>query len=357
MSGVEGRVTEGAEPVRAVAWVGDAATGCLQLLDQRLLPGEEVMVRCRTAGAAADAIRSMVVRGAPAIGVAAAYGLVLAGQEVGGPIRAVDLEPSAALLGEARPTAVNLRWALERVLGRVRECAGEVDVDVLLREAEAIRKEDLDANLRMGDAGARLLPAGGTVLTICNTGSLATAGYGTALGVVRSAWRDGRITGVIACETRPYLQGARLTMWELARDGIPVSLATDGMAGHLMRTGQVSAVVVGADRIAANGDTANKIGTYGLAVLARHHGLPFHVVAPWSTVDPRTSTGEDIPIEERSADEVLELAGVRIAPEGARALHPAFDVTPAELITSIVTELGVARPPFSGSLRDLGGGA
>lgn len=343
---------ENAQFVTAIRWNGEPATGTLELLDQRLLPTEETWVSVHTADATANAIRDMVVRGAPAIGLTAAYGVVLAAQELGSSIRLDALEPSLATLDASRPTAVNLRWALER-MRRVFDGDEAVTIERLFAEAEAIRIEDIEANLAMGDFGAELLPEDCTILTHCNTGSLATAGYGTALGVIRSAFAAGKLKQVFADETRPYLQGARLTMWELMKDKIPSVLITDSMAGHLMKQGEVQAVIVGADRIAANGDTANKIGTYSLAVLARHHGIPFYVAAPMSTVDIETNDGSQIPIEERSADEVVYIRDQAIAPEGAAARHPAFDVTPGELITAIITERGVVKPPYRKNLAEL----
>ncbi|MCB9520348.1 MAG: S-methyl-5-thioribose-1-phosphate isomerase [Myxococcales bacterium] len=331
--------------VTPIRWVGDATSGVVELLDQRRLPAEEVWIRYDTAEGVARGIREMVVRGAPAIGVTAAFGVVLAAR--GG----ASLEDGVAALAASRPTAVNLFWALERMRAVIAERGA--DVEALWAEAERIRTDDLAANVAMGEFGAAAMPDDARILTICNTGSLATAGYGTALGVIRSVHRQGRLRGVMACETRPYLQGARLTMWELMRDGIAAELVTDGMPGHLMSRGEVDAVIVGADRIAANGDAANKIGTYQLAVLARFHNLPFYVAAPTSTIDLETADGSGIPIEQRSADEVVRIGGVTIAPVGAKARHPAFDVTPAELVTGIVTEAGVARAPFGASLAAL----
>lgn len=304
------------EPIR---WHGDS----LELLDQRALPERTVYLRCRTAEDVAAAIRDMVVRGAPAIGCAAAFGVVLGRGS----------EAAYDVLAGSRPTAVNLFWALER-MRRAKD---------LRAEAEAIFAEDLAANRAIGAHGARLIPEKARVMTHCNTGALATAGHGTALGVIRSA-RDKGVT-VIANETRPYLQGARLTAWELVQEGIPCTLVTDNMAGHLMSRGEVDVVVVGADRIAANGDVANKIGTYALAVLAKRHGIPFYVAAPLSTFDLAIPDGSHIPIEERPASEVTGYRGVRWAPEGVRVRNPAFDVTPAELVTGIITEKGVILAP------------
>jgi methylthioribose-1-phosphate isomerase len=336
-------VTDGPPPLRPVLY--DDARDLVRLLDQRRLPAEEVWVELADADAVARAIADLTVRGAPAIGVAAAYGIAVEARRGADPAR---LRRSAERLAAARPTAVNLAWAVRRMSLRIG--AGPA---ALLAEAHAIRDEDEAACRRIGAFGAPLLPPRARVLTHCNAGALATAGYGTALGVVRAAVEAGNPVSVFADETRPFLQGARLTAWELHRDGIPVTLLTDGMAGWLMARGEIGCVVVGADRIAANGDVANKIGTYALAVLAAHHRLPFYVAAPWSTVDLATPDGAAIPIEERGGDEVLLLAGLRIAPEGVPARYPAFDVTPAALVTAIVTERGVVRGPFPEGLRAL----
>lgn len=317
------------DTIRAVHWRGDR----LSLLDQRLLPFEERLVDCRSAAEVAQAIKDLVVRGAPAIGIAAAWGVVLAAQQ-----DAATLDSAVRTLRASRPTAVNLMWALDRMLG-----LGS-DVAALTAEAQAIQDEDLAANRHMGELGAALLSGGG-VLTHCNTGSLATAGFGTALGVIRSGYAAGKISQVYAGETRPWLQGARLTMFELVRDGIPATLIADSAAAHLMRSGAVQWVIVGADRIAANGDTANKIGTYQLAISARHHGVKFMVVAPSSTVDMATDDGAAIEIELRDAAELLSMASKRTVVEGAQAWNPVFDVTPASLIDAIVTERGVIEHP------------
>jgi len=314
------------EPIR---WKGDR----LELLDQRMLPDKTTYIACRTAAQVADAIRDMVVRGAPAIGCAAAFGVVLGGQT----------KESFDLLAKSRPTAVNLFWALERMKKAKNPEA----------EAIAILEEDLAANHAIGRNGASLIPAGARVLTYCNTGSLATSGHGTALGVLRSAFEKNKNLSVIACETRPYLQGARLTAWECMQEGIPCTLITDNMAGYLMNRKEVDLVIVGADRIAANGDTANKIGTYMVAVLAKRHGLPFYVAAPLSTFDPKLADGSAIPIEERPAQEVTGYRGVRWAPEGVAVRNPAFDVTPAELITGIICEKGVVQAPDRAKLAAL----
>jgi methylthioribose-1-phosphate isomerase len=331
------------EPLRPVLY--DDARDEVRLLDQRRLPHEEVWLRLTTADEVAQAIRDLTVRGAPAIGVAAAYGVAVEARRGAGDAR---LREVADRLARARPTAVNLAWAVRRMSERI-----GLGADRVLAEAHAIRDEDEAACRRIGELGAPLLPPRARVLTHCNAGALATAGYGTALGVVRAAVEAGNAISVFADETRPFLQGARLTAWELHRDGIPVTLLTDGMAGWLMQRGEIACVVVGADRIAANGDVANKIGTYALAVLAAHHGLPFYVAAPWSTVDLRTPTGAAIPIEERGDDEVVTMAGQRIAPVGVPARYPAFDVTPAALVTAIVTERGVVRRPLDAALEAL----
>ncbi|HPE59813.1 MAG TPA: S-methyl-5-thioribose-1-phosphate isomerase [Thiolinea sp.] len=335
----------GHDSIRAVAWRDNH----LELLDQRKLPQAETYVQLYAVDEVADAIRKMVVRGAPAIGITAAYGLVLAAR------RSFKqypqdwrkrLMPDVELLAHARPTAVNLRWALQRMTRALDRIPDEDDpVARLLELAHCIHEEDIAANHAMGRLGSALIPAGQSVITHCNTGSLATGGYGTALGVIRSAYAEGRIAQVYADETRPWWQGSRLTSWELMRDRIPVSLICDGAAAHLMKQRQVSWAIVGADRIAANGDVANKIGTYGLAVNARFHGVRFMVVAPTSTIDLTTASGDDIPIEERPADEVLSCASQRLAPPHAQAWNPAFDITPARLVDALVTEKGVVMRP------------
>jgi methylthioribose-1-phosphate isomerase len=312
------------EPIR---WRGDS----LELLDQRLLPDQTAFVTCRNAAEVARAIRDMVVRGAPAIGCAAAFGVVLSK----GSAEAYEI------LAKSRPTAVNLFWALERM-----KKAKDLEA-----EAGAIFEEDLAGNRAMGKLGAQLIKPGARVLTHCNTGALATAGHGTALGVIRSAKDKG--ISVIACETRPYLQGARLTAWECMQEGIPCTLITDSMAGHLMSRGEVDVAIVGADRIAANGDVANKIGTYSIAVLARRHGIPFYVAAPLSTFDPKIPDGSRIDIEERPGDEVTGYRGLRWAPAGVKVRNPAFDVTPAELVSGIVCEKAVVLDPDRKKLQAL----
>jgi methylthioribose-1-phosphate isomerase len=331
------------EPLRPVLY--DDGRDVLRLLDQKALPGEERWLELSSAEAVIAAIRDLTVRGAPAIGVAAAYALALEARRGADPARLREL---ADRLARARPTAVNLAWAVRRMSRRLGLGAAEV-----LAEAHAIRDEDEAMCKRIGALGAPLLPPSARVLTHCNAGALATAGYGTALGVVRAAVEAGNPVTVFAGETRPFLQGARLTAWELQRDGIPVTILTDNTAGWLMSRREISCVVVGADRIAANGDAANKIGTYSLAVLAAHHHLPFYVAAPWSTVDLDTATGDEIPIEERTGEEVVTLAGQRLAPPGVPARYPAFDVTPAELITALITDRGVVRAPYPEGLRAL----
>jgi len=339
------------DSIRAVIWKQDS----LHLLDQRVLPHEENYLPLRDSAAVADAIRDMVVRGAPAIGITAAYGVVLAAAAHFG--READnwragFEQDLAVLEQARPTAVNLRWAIERMRDKANGLTGD-PVPALLAEAHAIHEEDIQANRTMGELGAAFIDGGSGVLTHCNTGSLATGGYGTALGVIRSAWAAGKLSAVFADETRPWLQGARLTAWELVKDRIPVTLLVDGAAAHLMKQGKVQWVIVGSDRIAANGDVANKIGTYSAAVAARHHGVKFMVVAPSSTVDMKVASGAEIPIEARSEQEVLTLGGRAIAAAGAHAWNPAFDITPAELVDVIVTERGVVERPDLAKMTSL----
>jgi methylthioribose-1-phosphate isomerase len=339
--------------VRAVRFTGDA----LDLLDQRVLPQRQERLLCRSSGEVARAIHDLVVRGAPAIGIAAAWGLVLAARSVeaaDGGSALERLQPAIDELNAARPTAVNLAWALRRMRS-VLQASGADWRARIEAEARAIEAEDLEANRRMGRMGAELIGQGAGVLTHCNTGSLATSGFGTALGVIRAGVAEGRIQRVFAGETRPWLQGARLTVWELLEDGIPATLIADAAAAHLMGTGQVQWVVVGADRITANGDVANKIGTCQLAIAARHHGLKFMVVAPSSTVDMDTASGADIEIEERSGDELLGYAGVRTVAEGVTAWNPVFDVTPAQLIDAIVTERGVVEQPNAERMRSVFG--
>ncbi|MGC8500810.1 MAG: S-methyl-5-thioribose-1-phosphate isomerase [Leptospirillia bacterium] len=323
----------------------------VHLIDQRELPSREIEVLCRTHREMADAIREMVVRGAPAIGISAAFGLALGAQEESTPAEALafanHMESVAVTLGQTRPTAVNLFWAIERMRPFWQKAANLPAAErarVLFTEAQSIKDDDIERNRKIGSHGQALLPQKATVLTHCNAGALATGGYGTALGVIRGAVEAGKSINVYADETRPYLQGARLTAYELASDGIPTTLITDSMAAMVMSQGRIDAVIVGADRIAANGDTANKVGTYGLSVLAREHGIPFYIAAPFSTIDSRTLTGEMIPIEERSAREVTHQGERRMAPEGVSVYNPAFDVTPARNITAIITERGVFSP-------------
>jgi len=345
--------------IKTVEWTREG----VRMLDQRLLPNEEKYLMLRSYEEVADAIRQMVVRGAPAIGVSAAMGLALgASQSVGTSIADLEFDFNfmCKVMEATRPTAVNLFWAVERMRGVIGKAKQEGVRDVedvkqrLTEEALLIYNEDIEANRAIGMFGGELIPDGATVLTHCNAGALATAGdYGTALGVVRGAIDAGKRVAVIADETRPFLQGARLTAWELSKDNIPVTVITDNMAGHIMKQGKIDCVVVGADRIAANGDAANKIGTYMVAVLAKQHNIPFYVAAPLSTVDLQTTTGEDIPIEQRDAKEVTHLRDHQLTPNGVEVHNYAFDVTPNELIAAIITDRGVARPPYSESLRSL----
>ncbi len=344
------------DTIRAVNYV----EGGLRLLDQRELPFVEKTLECRTAQEVAQAIKDLVVRGAPAIGIAAAWGVVLQARTLAAAARKVDLAtllPTFDVLNAARPTAVNLAWALARMRAALAQAekagAASDPLAALTAEAHAIQIEDLAANRTMGKIGAAFFGDDIGVLTHCNTGSLATAGFGTALGVIRAGFAAGKIAQVYAGETRPWLQGARLTMWELVRDGIPAKLIADSAAAHLMKTGAVQWVVVGADRIAANGDTANKIGTFQLAIGAKHHGVKFMVVAPWSTVDLATRCGEDIEIELRDPAELLSMSGKRTVVDGADAWNPVFDVTPEELIDVIVTERGAIERPFAAGLARL----
>jgi methylthioribose-1-phosphate isomerase len=344
--------------IKTVEWTNEG----IRMIDQRLLPTEEKYLMLRSWEEVAEAIKKMVVRGAPAIGVSAAMGLALgASQSVG--MSVADLEDDftymCQVMGETRPTAVNLFWAIERMRDRFnREKRKTKSVEEikgsLVEEAQKIFQEDIAANRAIGRFGADLIADGDTVLTHCNAGALATAGdYGTALGVIRGARDAGKRVAVIADETRPFLQGLRLTAWELAKDDIPVTVITDNMAGHVMQSGKVNAVVVGADRIAANGDTANKIGTYMVAVLARKHEIPFYVAAPITTLDLSLKSGEEIPIEQRDSKEVTHIRGQQLAPDGIEVSNPAFDVTPNDLITAIITDRGVARAPYTESLRKL----
>lgn len=335
--------------IEAIAWNDEY----VRILDQTRLPAEEVYLECRTIDDIAGAIKRLSIRGAPAIGIAAAMGLAFLAGRIStgnrGEFAAQAASISAHLLA-TRPTAVNLRWALERmaqVMHRFQGASVPELQELLKQEALRIHAEDIEINRSMGRHGQALLPDDAVVLTVCNTGSLATGGHGTALGVVRSAVENGKKVFVAACETRPLLQGARLTAWELLHDGIPFELITDSMAAVYMKTKRVDAVLAGADRVAANGDAANKIGTYALAVLARAHGIPFYIAAPLSTIDRTTASGHAIPIEERSPDEITTIAGRPVAPAGTRVWNPAFDVVPAELITGLITEKGVIPAPYT----------
>ncbi len=340
--------------MRTVWW----EPGAVCLIDQTRLPSARETVRCESVEAVAAAIREMVVRGAPAIGITAAYGMALAAlQSTASDSRALVGELAAAktTLDDARPTAVNLSWATGRMLRVAREAGGDTPVrelgERLLAEAHAIRDEDERMCRSIGEHGAALLEGNQRVLTHCNAGGLATSGYGTALAPIKTAHETGNALHVLVDETRPFLQGSRLTAWELREAGIPLTLITDSMAAHFMGRGEVDCVIVGADRIVANGDVANKIGTYGLAVLARAHAIPFYVAAPTSTIDMSLRSGEQIPIEQRHPDEVTHVGGELLAPEGVSAAHPAFDVTPNGLVTAIITERGVVEPPFDTGLR------
>jgi methylthioribose-1-phosphate isomerase len=350
---------EASPSFRPLAWLGDR----VRILDQTALPLEERYIECSTPEEIAMAIRRLAVRGAPLLGIAAAYGMALGALGSGGATSEAvcdDLRDAGSLLVGSRPTAVNIRWAVERVVASAQAAAAQGAAAVrstALAEAGHIAREDEASCRAIGEFGAELLPPGANVLTHCNTGALATGGIGTALGVIQVAHEQGKRIHAWVDETRPLLQGARLTAWELRKLGIPMTLVADTAPGSLMARGAIDMVVVGADRIAANGDVANKIGTYQLAVLARHHHLPFYVAAPISTVDLATSTGEDIVIERRDPEEVSQAFGVRIAPEGTWAVNPAFDVTPARLLTGIITDRGVLRPPFRAALRRLAGGA
>jgi methylthioribose-1-phosphate isomerase len=340
-----------------IEWQDDA----IVMIDQRKLPAQEVYVRCSTAQAVAKAIRTMVIRGAPAIGVAAAFGLALGVQRskaTGTRQLAAEFNKLCELMAATRPTAVNLFWAIER-MKRVFAAAAQAGQSpdeikaVLQQEARQIHDEDVESCRALGAYGAELVPADAHVLTHCNAGALATAGYGSALGVIRAAVEEGKRVSVYADETRPFLQGARLTAWELVRDGIPTTVITDSMAGPLMRDRKVDLIVVGADRIAANGDVANKIGTYTVAVLAREHDIPFYVAAPRSTIDLQTPDGSHIPIEQRNPREVSHIGTARLTPDGALIHNPAFDVTPHRYVTAIVTECGICRPPYTETLPQL----
>jgi len=333
--------------VETIEWTADGVV----MIDQTRLPRETVFVTCRSYGEVADAIKTMIIRGAPAIGVAAAMGVAIGVERSDD-----DFELICSTLAATRPTAVNLFWGIERMRRLHATLAGqsrEAIVATLITEAKRVKDEDVAICKAIGAHGADLVPDGKTVLTHCNAGALATAGYGTALGVIRAAVAAGKKIDVFADETRPFLQGARLTAWELQEDGIPTTLITDNMAGHFLKSGRIGCVVVGADRIAGNGDVANKIGTYSVAVLAKENGVPFYVAAPISTLDLTLTSGDQIPIEERSSKEVTEVYGVPVAPEGIAVQNPAFDVTPSRYVAGIITEKGVAYPPFTESLARL----
>ena len=338
--------------VETIQWLD----GAVVMIDQTRLPLEERMVTCRTYQEVAAAIKDMIVSGAPAIGVAAAMGVALGVAEAAEADLDAQVETICRTLARTRPTAVNLFWAIDRMKALYASLRGRPIAEIrraLIEEALRVREEDIAICRAIGRNGAPLVVEGKTVLTHCNAGALATAGYGTALGVIRAAVEAGKRIDVFADETRPFLQGARLTAWELEQDGIPTTLITDNMAGHFMKSGRIGCVVVGADRIAANGDVANKIGTYSVAVLAKENNLPFYVAAPISTLDLKLASGDLIPIEERPAAEVTHIFGRRVAPEGIQVANPAFDVTPARYVTAIVTEKGVARAPYEESLRKL----
>jgi methylthioribose-1-phosphate isomerase len=344
-----------------IEWTGDS----IVMIDQRKLPASETYVTCRTANEVAKAIKTMIIRGAPAIGVAAAMGIALGmrrSKATGTRQFTTEFQQTCDLMAATRPTAVNLFWAIERMKRAFAEAA-QAGASVselkarLEHEGRRIHDEDVASCRTMGAHGASLVPESATILTHCNAGALATAGYGTALGVIRAAVEQGKKVAVLADETRPFLQGARLTAWELVKDGIDTTVITDNMAGTIMRSGQIDLVVVGADRIAANGDVANKVGTYGVAVLAKEHAIPFYVAAPVSTIDLQTADGSGIPIEERNAREVTHVGSSRLTPAEARVRNPAFDVTPAKYITAIITERGIARPPYDTSLLELAGTA
>lgn len=338
--------------VETIQWTADGVV----MIDQTRLPRVTEFVTCQTYLEVADAIRTMVIRGAPAIGVAAAMGVALGVLHADAVSLDSEFETICATLAATRPTAVNLFWAIDRMKRLYTTLKGQPIAAIraaMVEEAQLIYREDIAINRAIGVNGEPLVPAGKTVLTHCNAGALATAGYGTALGVIRAAIESGKKIDVFADETRPFLQGARLTVWELQQDNIPVTLITDNMAGHFLKSGRIGCVVVGADRIASNGDVANKIGTYGVAVLAKENGVPFYVAAPISTLDLTLKSGDEIPIEQRPASEVTELFGTPVAPENTAVENPAFDVTPCRYVTAIITEKGVARAPYIESLRAL----
>jgi methylthioribose-1-phosphate isomerase len=341
--------------IKTLEWTDDG----VRFIDQTKLPTQEVYVTCKTYEEVADAIKTMVVRGAPAIGVSAAMGIALGVRDAKAQTvdeLAPEFEQICKVLGATRPTAVNLFWAIRRMRDKFAQLRNSSVAEIkreMIAEAQRVYVEDIAANEAMGKHGAVLLPSSGSVLTHCNAGALCAAGYGTALGVIRAAIEAGKQIHVFADETRPFLQGSRLTAWELMKDNIPTTLISDNMAGAIMRQGKINAVVVGADRIAANGDVANKIGTYTVAILAKEHGIPFYVAAPTSTVDLETPDGSKIPIEQRAATEVTHMAGRQIAPDGVGVENPAFDVTPHKYVSAIITERGVARAPYTESLRAL----
>lgn len=341
--------------VETIQWTPDGVV----MIDQTKLPREIVYVTCKTYEEVADAIVTMVIRGAPAIGVAAAMGVAIGVLKADPANLDAEFERICSTLARTRPTAVNLFWAIDRMKALYAKLRGRPVEEIrsaLVKEAEEVKVEDIAINRAMGSHGASLIPDGKTVLTHCNAGALATAGFGTALGVIRAAIDSGKKIDVFADETRPFLQGARLTAWELQQDGIPTTLITDNMAGYFMRLGRIGCVVVGADRIAANGDVANKVGTYSVAVLAKENGVPFYVAAPVSTLDLTLDSGDRIPIEQRNSREVTEVFGVPVAPEGIAVQNPAFDVTPSRYVTAIITERGVARAPYEESLARLAKG-
>ncbi len=335
----------------SVDWIDDH----VRMLDQRLLPHEEQYLDLTTSDEVAEAICNMTVRGAPAIGVAAAYGVVLAAQGAPETERETAVRRALDVLGQTRPTAVNLFASLRRMNRVLDECPGEGLLDALTREALSIHQEEIEASQHISKAGASLIPHGATVLTHCNAGMIATAAHGTAIGIILEAHRQGKIRLIIVSETRPLLQGARLTAWELVRAGAPATLICDSMVGHVMSRGHIDCVVVGADRIASNGDVANKIGTYSIAVLARAHHIPFYVAAPYSTIDTSIRDGDSIEIEQRNATEVVELSGQRVAADGVQVYNPAFDVTPHHLVTAIISERGILKAPFRRGLKTLAG--
>jgi methylthioribose-1-phosphate isomerase len=340
--------------VKTIEWTDQGVV----MIDQRILPTEETYITCKDYREVADAIQTMVIRGAPAIGVAAAMGFAIGVEKASDENLDAQVDEIAKVLAATRPTAVNLFWAIERMkrlyaVLRTQGVALPALRQRLIDEAKEVLRDDIEINKAMGRHGAALLPQGATVMTHCNAGALATGGYGTALGVIRAAIEAGNPVAVMANETRPFMQGARLTVWELQQDSIPVTLLTDNMAGHTLRSGKVGAVVVGADRIAGNGDVANKIGTYSVAVLAKENNVPFYVAAPISTLDLSLTSGDQIPIEQRASEEVTHIRGHQIAPTGTAVINPAFDVTPNKYVTAIITEKGVARAPFTQSLKEL----